>query len=687
MAEIDPGTEIAGYRIESVIGRGGMAVVYRAEDTRLGRKVALKLLTPALAENEQFQQRFIRESRLAASLDHPNIVPIYEAGEADGHLFIAMRYVPGSDLKALLTREGSLPPARILRLFVQIGDALDAAHVLGLVHRDVKPGNILITSVTEHSGHAHPDHVYLTDFGLTKRTSSLSGSLTGTGHFLGTVDYVSPEQIQGAPVGPSTDIYALGCVLYECLTGRLPFSRDDDAAVLWAHLVEMPPPVTALRPDLPPAVDEVVAKAMAKAPEDRYDSCRDLVRDLEYALNASMDLPAASHAVGRQGGARHSRSAYPLDDAPPTGDLAPTPQGAAPAALPDDEPHEVSGDAGETVGWVSHPSLPPGAIEPPSWGAAASAHPGAGPVTPAGDEDRAAPEGRDDREGFADEVAAFADLDVDESAGSGDQPGYQDDDYTAEGYDADDYGSEGYAAEDHGLEENDLGPGPGAEGSEPWAEDAAERPVARRRRRTILVVVAAVAVLAVVAVVAFLQFRKEEPFVSFADQDAIVPFTLSHPESWTERTGPASDVVLSPRPETVGDAFLSDANARWGATRQVLAASPQDAMGVYVYTQASGSDTSIEGLRRTITSLLGQGVIVDLGSTHRQLRVGGADAHEFEGVVSDPQAAGTRLSAMFDVVLPQSGGLALLTFFAAPDDFEANRELFTKIRDSVAFPG
>jgi hypothetical protein len=429
-----------------------------------------------------------------------------------------------------------------------------------------------------------------------------------------------------------------------------------------------------------------VAKAMAKAPEDRYDSCRDLVRDLEYALNASVDLPAATHAGGRQGGgARHSRSA--LDDAPPTGDLAPTPAGTAPAALPDDEPHEGSGDAGETVGWVSHPSLPPGAIEPPSWGAAASAHPGAGPVTPAGDVDRAAPEERDDGEGFADEVAAFADLDVDESTGSGDEPGYQDDDYASEDYDADDYGSGGYAPDDDGLEEDDLRPGPGGEGSEPWAEEAAARPVARRRRRTILVVVAAVAVIAVVAVVAFLQFRKEEPFVSFADRDAIVPFTLSHPQSWTERTGPASDVVLSPRSETVGDAFLSDATARWGATRQVLAASPQDAMGVYVYTQASGSDTSIEGLRRTITSLLGQGVIVDLGSTHRQLRVGGADGHEFEGVVSDPQAAGTRLSAMFDVVLPQSGGLALLTFFAAPDDFEANRELFTKIRDSVTFPG
>jgi serine/threonine protein kinase len=190
VTDYQSGFELAGYRIESVIGRGGMAVVYRAEDTRLGRKVALKVLTPVLAHNEQFQQRFIRESRLAASLDHPNIVPIYEAGEADGQLFIAMRYVAGSDLKVLLNQEGGLPLARLLRIFVQIGDALDAAHELGLVHRDVKPGNILVASIQEHSGHGYSDHVYLTDFGLTKRTTSLSGALTGTGHFLGTVDYV-----------------------------------------------------------------------------------------------------------------------------------------------------------------------------------------------------------------------------------------------------------------------------------------------------------------------------------------------------------------------------------------------------------------------------------------------------------------------------------------------------------------
>jgi YVTN family beta-propeller protein len=294
----EPGTVIAGYRIESLIGRGGMAVVYRAEDMRLGRKVALKLLSPQLADSEQFRQRFIRESRLAASLDHPNIVPIYEAGEADGQLFIAMRYVIGSDLKGVLREQGGqLPLAWTLPVFGQIGNALDSAHRAGLVHRDVKPGNILVAA-GERPQSAGGGHVYLTDFGLTKRTSELSGGLTGTGHFLGTVDYVSPEQIQGRQVGPGTDIYALGCVLYECLTGQLPFHRDDDAALLWAHLVETPPPVTGIRPDVPPGVDAVVTRAMAKDPDARYQSCEELLEELESAFGGPVPLSATAQHTG-----------------------------------------------------------------------------------------------------------------------------------------------------------------------------------------------------------------------------------------------------------------------------------------------------------------------------------------------------------------------------------------------------
>jgi serine/threonine protein kinase len=343
MTPEQPGAEIAGYRIESLIGRGGMAVVYRAEDLRLGRKVALKLLTPQLVDSELFRQRFIKESRLAASLDHPNIVPIYEAGEADGQLFIAMRYVIGNDLKGLLVNEGGhLPGDRTLRLFTQIGDALDSAHRAGLVHRDVKPGNILVAGGREHAHHGSVDHVYLTDFGLTKRTSELSGGLTGTGHFLGTVDYVSPEQIQGRPVGPGTDIYALGCVLYECLTGRLPFRRDDDAALLWAHLVEAPPPVTGIRPDLPVAVNAVVARAMAKDPADRYATSEELLQELEMALGMPVTVFAPGGRSQQGRGGRHAD----ISDGPETG------------------VGTVTGDVigGDPAGGSQHPSFPSGPL-------------------------------------------------------------------------------------------------------------------------------------------------------------------------------------------------------------------------------------------------------------------------------------------------------------------------------------
>jgi serine/threonine protein kinase len=337
MTTCEPGSEIAGYRIESLVGRGGMAVVYRAEDMRLGRKVALKLLAPQLADSEQFRKRFMRESRLAASLDHPNIVPIYEAGEADGQLFIAMRYVLGRDLAALLAEQGGqLSVARLLPLLGQVGDALDSAHRNGLVHRDVKPGNILVVAGQRRPGQAHRDHVYLTDFGLTKRTSELAGGLTGAGQFLGTVDYVSPEQIQGKPVGPGTDIYALGCVLYECLAGRLPFCRDDEAALLWAHLVDVPPPVTGVRPELPGAVDAVVTRAMAKEPADRYETCAELLHALEVAL----DLPApVSSGVGPT-----------AED----GREAPRRSGA----MPDSTWGEGATVIGEAVGGAEHPSFP-----------------------------------------------------------------------------------------------------------------------------------------------------------------------------------------------------------------------------------------------------------------------------------------------------------------------------------------
>jgi WD40 repeat protein len=267
------GTELAGYRIESLLGIGGMSVVYLAEDLRLKRKVALKLLAAGLAEDESFRERFLRESELAASIDHPNIVPIYEAGTTDEHLFIAMRYVEGRDLKERLQR-GRLEPAEATAVLAQVASALDVAHARGLVHRDVKPSNVLLDTGARPDG---SDHVYLADFGLTKRVSEESG-IGEDSHLLGTIDYVAPEQIAGAEIDGRADIYSLGCVLYECLVGQPPFSGDSDLAVVFAHLESEPPAPSAQRPELPAALDAVIATALAKEPERRYANSRELAR-------------------------------------------------------------------------------------------------------------------------------------------------------------------------------------------------------------------------------------------------------------------------------------------------------------------------------------------------------------------------------------------------------------------------
>jgi YVTN family beta-propeller protein len=267
--DLPRGTLIVDYRIEAVLGRGGMSVVYLAEDLRLRRRVALKLLAPAVAEDVRFRERFLSESELAASLDHANVIPIYEAGEADGRLFIAMRYVEGSDLKARLG-DGPLSAEETVAVAAQIGDALDAAHARGLVHGDVKPSNVLI----DGSGHA-----YLADFGLTKRLGD-ERSLAGDGQLMGTIDYVAPEQIRGDQVDGRADIYSLGCLLYECLSGRQPFRRGNDAAVLFAHLEDQPPAIGS-------AADLVLAKALAKSPDDRQQTCAELAEAAREALGVA----------------------------------------------------------------------------------------------------------------------------------------------------------------------------------------------------------------------------------------------------------------------------------------------------------------------------------------------------------------------------------------------------------------
>jgi serine/threonine protein kinase len=258
-----------------------MAYVYRAEDRRLGRTVALKVLAPEFSSNEEFRQRFLRESQMAASLDHPNIVPIYSAGESDGLLYIAMRYVEGSDLKAMLATQ-RLGTMQIVDIFSQVAAALDAAHARGLVHRDVKPANILVSTATDAPGHRH---VYLSDFGITKRATTLTG-VTAAGVIIGSIDYLAPEQISGKSVSARTDQYALGCAIYQSLTGTVPYIRDDDAALLWAHLVEPLPKVSQQRPDIPAGVDEVLARAMAKDPERRFDTCSAFIAALAAELRS-----------------------------------------------------------------------------------------------------------------------------------------------------------------------------------------------------------------------------------------------------------------------------------------------------------------------------------------------------------------------------------------------------------------
>ena len=273
-----PGSVLAGYRLETQVGAGGMAVVFRARDERLGRPVALKILAPGLAADPAFRRRFIAESRAAATVDDPHIIPVYEAGEAGGVLFIAMRFVAGGDLRLVLHQEGPLPPDRAAEFLSPVASALDAAHRAGLVHRDVKPANILVDASADR-----PDHVYLSDFGVSKGAMSSTGA-TGTGHFLGTPGYSAPEQIRGRAVDGRADQYALACVAYELLTGAAPFERDHGMAVLLAHLSEPPPPLGA---GLPGAADQVLARAMAKAPEQRYASCRDFADALRDALGVA----------------------------------------------------------------------------------------------------------------------------------------------------------------------------------------------------------------------------------------------------------------------------------------------------------------------------------------------------------------------------------------------------------------
>jgi serine/threonine protein kinase len=379
------GDEFAGYRTRAVLGRGGMSVVYQAENLRLSSIIALKILAPELAADDVFRARFLEESRIAASLNHPNVIPIYDMGSQDDLLYIAMRYVSGTDMRQMIKKRGRILPATALFLVGQAARALDAAHRKGLVHRDVKPGNLLI----ERGGdEGDPDHVYLADFGITKHAMSRSG-LTSTGQFLGTIDYVAPEQIRGTSVLGLADQYSLGCVLYECLTGRVPFEKDLDAAIIWAHVEETPTMPTVLRPELPPGVDEVFGRVLAKRPDERYGSCREFVEAARMALGVFGPGTESSVAYGattagpQAGPAPGSRAGTPpeqfswSDRASRMHSAGPVMDPATPPGVPA-APLSGSSGSGSGQSWGSQPGADQVAYGQPGYGQPGYGQPGYG---------------------------------------------------------------------------------------------------------------------------------------------------------------------------------------------------------------------------------------------------------------------------------------------------------------------
>jgi serine/threonine protein kinase len=314
--DFTPGAAFADYVIDREFGRGGMSIVYRARERMPDRYVALKVLASELAHDDTFRKPFLAEPNLAAAIGHPNIIPIFDSGEAEGCLFMAMPLIDNGDLDSLIRREGWLRVGRTAAIISQAARGLHAAHSQGLVHRDIKPANLLLSLFDPI---VDEEHVYLADFGLAKRTEA--GPRFRRESFMGTREYAAPEQIRGKRVDARTDVYALGCVIHECLTGVPPFADEDPDELVTAHLEREPPPVTARRPDLGPGIDAVVAKALAKDPDDRFDSAP--------ALAAALRVQAAA-AVGRESEppgvlrARRGRAVTEVDTPPATeGDRPP----------------------------------------------------------------------------------------------------------------------------------------------------------------------------------------------------------------------------------------------------------------------------------------------------------------------------------------------------------------------------
>lgn len=321
MSEDLTGSRLGHYRIDGVLGRGGMSVMYRATDVRLGRKVALKVMAENITGDAEFRERFVDEARNTSAIDHPNIVPLYDFGEIDGMLYLAMRLVEGSDLASLVA-DGPLSPSRTIDLLGQVAEALDALHEQGLVHLDLKPANVLVT------GRDSQEHVYLADFGLTRRGAT--GHRTASGDFLGSPTYAAPEHLRGDPLDGRTDLYSLACVVYTCLTGQAPFQGEVEQ-IIQGHLSTPPPAVSAAAP-VPPAVDEAVRTGTAKNPRERFSTCRALIGALRRAFDAAQPASGAvpGGPAGPASGAPAARGPAAPPAAPPNG----PPPAAGPAAPP-----------------------------------------------------------------------------------------------------------------------------------------------------------------------------------------------------------------------------------------------------------------------------------------------------------------------------------------------------------------
>jgi serine/threonine-protein kinase len=312
------GRRLGHYRIDGVLGKGGMSVMYKATDIRLGRKVALKVIAEHLTEDPEFRERFVDEARNTSAIDHANVVPLYDFGEVDGLLYIAMRLVDGSDLASLI-KDGPLVPDRALALLNQVAEALDNLHERGLVHLDVKPANVLVTSRESTA-----EHIYVADFGLTRRGAT--GHRTRGGDFLGSPTYAAPEHLRGEPVDGRTDAYSLTCVLFACLSGRPPF-QGPVPEVIQGHLNRDVPALTDYVGNLPPAIDDVIRRGMSKSPTNRYASCRELIAAARKALTQPVRRPPAVPVGHRPGGPMGPQQGYRPQQATPPGGYQRQPAG------------------------------------------------------------------------------------------------------------------------------------------------------------------------------------------------------------------------------------------------------------------------------------------------------------------------------------------------------------------------